>query len=77
MLGVRAPDHAKIYCVMSPVGPSFPDGFIPMNIYVDTQNSRSYPGATAGYKCGANYGITIKPSKEIEKKGYHLLLWLC
>lgn len=75
-LGVRAPDRAKLFCVLNPVGPYFPDGFKPLKILVEHQYSRSYQGGVGGYKLGSNYAPTIAIGAQAEKRGFHQILWL-
>jgi branched-chain amino acid aminotransferase len=50
VLGVRAADKSKIFVVMTPAGPSFPDGFLPLELYVEPSHSRSYYGGTSNLK---------------------------
>jgi len=75
-LGVRAPEQAKIFVLTTPVGPYFPSGFKPIRLYADKTYIRAFPGGYGQYKLGANYGPTIKISKEAEQKGFHQVLWL-
>mmetsp|Transcript_20393 Transcript_20393/g.17711 ORF Transcript_20393/g.17711 Transcript_20393/m.17711 type:complete len:408 (-) Transcript_20393:871-2094(-) len=76
LLGVRASDKARVFTVLSPVGPYFSDGFKPLKIYAEKRNVRAFPGGVGHYKLGSNYGPTIAVSTEVEKKGYHQVLWL-
>lgn len=75
-LGVRSPDHSKIYILSTPVGPYFPSGFKPIRLFAEKQHIRAFPGGYGQYKLGANYGPTIMVSKEAEKRGFHQILWL-
>jgi len=76
MLGVHSPNSAKLFCIMSPVGPYYKTGFKPVALYADTQNVRAWPGGTGGFKIGANYAPGILPALEVSKKGYQQILWL-
>jgi branched-chain amino acid aminotransferase len=70
-LGVRAPRSAKLYCVISPVGPYFPTGFKPVKVYCNTVNVRAGPGGVGEYKVGGNYAPTILPNKRAEALGFN------
>jgi len=75
-LGVNPPQKALFYIIMSPVGPYFPSGFAPVKLYADPTFIRAFPGGTGNVKIGANYGPTIQPSLQAQKKGYSQVLWL-
>jgi branched-chain amino acid aminotransferase len=70
-LGVRNPDKAKLFVVLSPVGPYYPSGFKPIKLYTETKRIRAAPGGTGHLKVGGNYAPTIPLSHNVEKKGYH------
>eukprot|EP01016_Furgasonia_blochmanni_P045668 TRINITY_DN6479_c0_g1_i2.p1 TRINITY_DN6479_c0_g1~~TRINITY_DN6479_c0_g1_i2.p1 ORF type:complete len:332 (+),score=96.43 TRINITY_DN6479_c0_g1_i2:98-997(+) len=76
VLGVRAPDKARIFVVLCPVGPYYPSGFKPVSLYCDKDNIRSFPKGFGHYKLGANYGPTLRITRDVEKKGYAQCLWL-
>jgi len=76
VLGVRAPEDSLLFVVLSPVGPYYPTGFTPISLYTDQNIVRAYQGGSGHYKIGANYGPTIKISREAELKGYNQILWL-
>jgi len=75
-IGVAAPLSAKIFVILSPVGPYFPSGFSAVKLYADPQNVRAWPGGTGNVKAGGNYAMTIQPGSEAIKKGYSQVLWL-
>lgn len=64
-LGVKAANKAKLFAVISPVGPYFPTGFKPVKMLCNTSYVRASPGGMGEYKVGGNYGPTIKSLKEI------------
>lgn len=75
-LGVGASNDAKLYVILSPVGPYYPTGFAPVSLLADTQNVRAWPGGTGSSKVGGNYGPTILPQVEAAKQGYSQVCWL-
>ena len=75
-LGVGASKYAKLYVILSPVGPYYPEGFAPVKLYADDKYVRAWPGGTGDTKVGGNYGPTILPQMEAAKKGYTQVLWL-
>ena len=75
-LGVTGAQSAKLYCILSPVGPYYPEGFKPVTLYADNVNRRAWPGGVGFTKCGGNYAPTIKVQMDAAKKGYSQVLWL-
>lgn len=75
-IGVGASAFAKVYVILSPVGPYYPEGFAPVKLFADDTYVRAWPGGTGNNKIGGNYGPTILPQMEAVKKGYSQILWL-
>ena len=75
-LGVHASENVKLFVIMSPVGPYYKDGFVPVKLYADTDNVRAWPGGVGNAKVGGNYGPSILPSKLAAAKGCNQVLWL-
>lgn len=75
-IGVASPREAKLYVILSPVGPYYPSGFAAVKLYADRQNVRAWPGGTGNVKAGGNYAMTIQPASEAIEKGYSQVLWL-
>jgi branched-chain amino acid aminotransferase len=75
-LGVAASDHVKLFCILSPVGPYYKHGFVPVKLYADTKNVRAWPGGAGNAKVGGNYAPTIAPAKEALKHGCQQIMWL-
>ena len=75
-LGVSASTQAKLFVIASPVGPYYPTGWKPVNLYATTEYVRAWPGGTGNSKLGANYCSGILPTLEVAKQGYQQLLWL-
>ena len=49
-LGVAASEHIKVFCILSPVGPYYKNGFVPIKLYADTVNIRAWPGGVGNAK---------------------------
>ena len=75
-LGVHASENVKLYVIMSPVGPYYKEGFVPVKLLADTDNSRAWPGGVGNAKVGGNYGPAILPAKQSAAKGCNQVLWL-
>jgi len=75
-LGVGAAQQAKLYAILSPVGPYYPEGFAAVSLLAGDEYVRAWPGGTGDSKVGGNYGPTILPQMEAAKKGYSQVLWL-
>ena len=75
-LGVTAALKSRLFCVLSPVGPYYPEGFKPIKLYCDPDKFRAAPGGMGGFKIGGNYGPTIKVSNSAIAKNYNQVLWL-
>eukprot|EP01080_Neovahlkampfia_damariscottae_P002251 gene2251-2425_t len=75
-LGVAAPSDAKMFIIVSPVGPYFSKGFHPVSLYASEKYVRAFPGGTGQYKVGSNYAGGIFPQKSVKEKGYDQILWL-
>lgn len=75
-VGVSAAEKAKLYCILSPVGPYYPSGFAPVKLWANPSSVRAWPGGTGHTKIGGNYALSIKPGQEAIKKGYSQILWL-
>jgi branched-chain amino acid aminotransferase len=75
-IGVAAAQSAKLYCILSPVGPYYPSGFAPIKLLADPSNVRAWPGGTGNTKIGGNYALSIKPGMEAIEEGFSQILWL-
>lgn len=51
-LGVAVAKSAKMYVIMSPVGPYYPEGFAPVKLLAEAHYSRAWPGGTGDSKIG-------------------------
>ena len=63
-LGVGEPSETKLFCILSPVGPYYANGFDPIAVYADSANVRAWPGGAGNTKIGGNYAPSIKPARD-------------
>ena len=75
-LGVSASQKVKLFTILSPVGPYYPEGFAPVKLFADNKFVRAWPGGTGDTKLGPNYAGTILPQSLAAKKGYSQVMWL-
>lgn len=75
-LGVGMPRKALFFCICSPVGPYYSEGFKPVRLYAQDRYARACPGGMGSYKAGGNYAATIVPASEAAKLGCTQILWL-
>lgn len=59
-LGVHLPRSAKLFVLLSPVGPYYPTGFKPVSLFADPVNVRAWPGGTGGYKVGSYVALFLR-----------------
>jgi len=75
-IGVSASTEVKLYCILSPVGPYYPEGFKPVSLLATSEHVRAWPGGVGNKKLGSNYGPTIRPQQIAAQKGYSQIMWL-
>lgn len=75
-LYLTKPTSARIFVIMTPVGPYYPTGFKPVRLLANTERVRAWPGGVGNAKCGGNYGPTIESQVEAAQYGCHQVLWL-
>lgn len=77
LLGVHSSSEAKLFVILSPVGPYYKSGFKPVRLLADSKNVRAWPGGVGNAKVGGNYAPTIYPSQLAAKEhGCSQILWL-
>lgn len=52
-LGVGPAQSVKLYTILSPVGPYYPEGFKPVKLYADPEHVRAWRGGSGDSKIGA------------------------
>merc|ERR1719223_27896 len=76
-LGITGIKKMKTFVVLSPVGPYYPRGFVPVKLYCDTSAVRAWPLGFGDKKIGGNYGPSIKSVRESNAlHGCDQVLWL-
>lgn len=75
-LGVAASTEVLLYCILSPVGPYYKNGFSPVRLTADEETVRAWPGGTGNNKVGGNYGPTMVPQARANAAGYDQVLWI-
>ena len=76
-LGLKAVKKCKLYVILSPVGPYYPRGFVPVSLYCDTQVVRAWPKGFGDKKIGGNYAPTLRIQRSgLQKHNCDQVLWL-
>lgn len=75
-LGVSASTKYTFAIILSPSGPYYNNGLIPVSIYVEDEYVRAAPGGTGSAKAGGNYAASILAGQKAKEKGYSQVLWL-
>ena len=68
-LGLTQTSEAHLYVMMSPVGPYFKSGFVPIKLAVDSKWIRAWPGGTGNVKFGGNYSPTVMAQRDAANSG--------
>lgn len=63
-IGLSTINKMKTYVVLSPVGPYYPRGFVPVKLYCDTSIVRAWPFGFGDKKIGGNYAPTLQTSRK-------------
>ena len=75
-LGVKVSSRYLFYIIVGPVGPYYPEGFNPVNIYVEESYVRAVSGGLGQAKTAANYAASLLAAQQAHAKGYTQVLWL-
>jgi len=76
-LGLSRVTKSKTFIIMSPVGPYYPRGFVPVKLFCDTNVIRAWPKGFGDKKVGGNYAPTLKTQRDgLENHGCDQVLWL-
>ncbi|MBN2437637.1 MAG: branched-chain amino acid aminotransferase [Deltaproteobacteria bacterium] len=75
-LGVKPSAEYLFFILLSPVGPYFPKGFSPINLWVSDTFSRAVEGGTGEAKTGGNYAASLMGGRIAKENGYDQVLWL-
>lgn len=75
-LGVQISHRYLFYIMLGPVGAYYPQGFNPVNIYIEEKYIRAARGGLGEAKTLANYAASLLAQEEAHEKGYTQVLWL-
>lgn len=75
-LGVRAARQLDYFCIASPSGPYFVNGFQPIRVWVSSDYHRAGPGGTGAAKCGGNYASSLVPKVDAHDRGFDEVCFL-
>lgn len=76
-LGLSRVTKSKTFIILSPVGPYYPRGFVPVKLFCDTSVIRAWPNGFGDKKIGGNYAPTLKTSRKgAQLHGCDQALWL-
>jgi len=74
-LGVSPPANYGIFVVLNPVASYFGEKIKPVNVAIIDHFERATPKSAGAFKLGANYAPSIQPLVDLNKRGYHQVLW--
>jgi len=76
-LGMSRVTRSKTFCILSPVGPYYPRGFVPVKLFCDNNVIRAWPSGFGDKKIGGNYAPTLKAQRDgAQIHGCDQVLWL-
>ncbi|MFH0734026.1 MAG: branched-chain amino acid aminotransferase [bacterium] len=76
VLGVRPSNTYKIFFILSPVGPYYPEGFKPVPILATDEYVRAVRKGVGDCKTAGNYAASLYAQREARNLGYSQVLWL-
>lgn len=72
-IGVKPAENFSFIIITSPAGPYYAK---PVNIFVQSEYVRAFPGGIGFTKAAGNYGACMYPTMHIREKGYDQNLWM-
>lgn len=75
-LGLAPSLEVELFVILSPVGPYYSSGLIPVNLMADPKYVRACPGGTGYAKMGSNYAPTLYVQNVAAQHNCHQALWL-
>lgn len=75
-LGVRSGHRVDYLVIASPSGPYFTRGFLPIDVWVDTEYSRAGRGGTGAAKTAGNYAASLLPREIVKERGFEEVCFL-
>ncbi len=71
-IGIRPSDTYKFIIFTCPVGAYYTE---PVNVKIETEYTRAFPGGIGSAKTAGNYAASLYPARINQEKGYHQLIW--
>ncbi|PIF05969.1 MAG: branched chain amino acid aminotransferase [Draconibacterium sp.] len=75
-IGVKPSEEYLFMVFVMPVGPYFPQGFMPTDLVIYREYDRAAPQGTGKYKVGGNYAASMYEGKLAKKEGFSAVLYL-
>jgi branched-chain amino acid aminotransferase len=75
-IGVKPADEYFFMVFVMPVGPYFPQGFMPTDLVIMRGFDRAAPHGTGKYKVGGNYAASLVEGQEAKHNGFSAVLYL-
>lgn len=75
-VGVKPSKDYLFMVFVTPVGPYFKDGFVPVDIMICRKFDRTAPRGTGAFKVGGNYAASLLSLKEAHDLGFGTTLYL-
>lgn len=71
-IGIRPSDTYRFIIFTCPVRSYYAE---PVNVEIETNYSRAFPGGTGEAKCAGNYAAALLPLKQAQARGIHQMIW--
>lgn len=75
-IGVKPAEEYLFMVFVMPVGPYFPEGFVPTNLVIYREYDRAAPQGTGKYKVGGNYAASMYEGQLAKHEGFSAVLYL-
>ena len=75
-IGVKPANEYLFMIFVMPVGPYFPQGFVPTDLVIMREYDRAAPQGTGKYKVGGNYAASLVEGHKAKKGGFSAVLYL-
>jgi len=62
-LGLSRVNKSKTFIILSPVGPYYARGFVPVKLFCDTSVVRAWPSGFGDKKVGGNYAPSLRTNR--------------
>ncbi|MBA3524817.1 MAG: branched-chain amino acid aminotransferase [Geodermatophilaceae bacterium] len=75
-LGVRAAHTYKFLVIASPAGAYFPNGVLPVSVFISEEFVRAAPGGTGAAKVAGNYAASLLAQQQAADEGCDQVVWI-